>query len=360
MSVCVVEMPKVDGGAVRGSLPPVSGSILSIRQAVLIVGGSGTRLWPLTHSMPKPLLPVAGVPFVQHQIDALREAGIERVALAVGAADLDRWTPFARGIDAELFIESEPLDTAGGIRANVDSLDDRFLALNGDVMFQTPIASFLENLPEADGVLALVEVEDPSAYGVVVTDELGKVSRFVEKPAPGTAPANTVSAGMYVLAKTAVASYPVGRLSFERTVFPDLAQRGRLAARVVQGRWLDIGLPELYVETNGAMLGGHAADPTADVRGEREGRWSYCGPRSTVEVAARVDESIVLDDATVGPHAHLRRSVIGWGATVGAHVDLENVVVGEGAKIADGAIVPAGSRIGPDETWPDLAGEDRT
>ncbi|MBT8208584.1 MAG: NDP-sugar synthase [Acidimicrobiia bacterium] len=333
---------------------------MSIRQAVLIVGGSGTRLWPLTHTMPKPLLPVAGVPFVQHQIDALRTAGIDRIALAVGAGDVDRWTPFARKVDAELFVEEQPLDTAGGIRANVDALDDRFLALNGDVMFQTPIASFLDGLPEVDGVLALVEVEDPSAYGVVVTDEFGAVSRFVEKPPPGTAPANTVSAGMYALTKAAIAAHPLGRLSFERTIFPDLADRGRLAGRVVHGRWLDIGLPELYIETNGVMLGRHVADATADVRGELAGEWSYCGPRSTVETAARVDESIVLDDATIGEHVHLRRSVIGWGASIGSHVHLRDVVVGEGAKIADGAIVPPGSRIGPDETWSDLAGEDRT
>lgn len=332
---------------------------MSIKQAVLIVGGSGKRLWPLTHSMPKPLLPVAGVPFVHHQIDALRDAGIERIALAVGAGDVDRWTPFARSVGAELFIEHEPLDTAGGIRANIDALDDRFLALNGDVMFQTPIRSFLEGLPDAEGVLALVEVEDPSAYGVVVTDEQGTVSRFVEKPPPGTAPANTVSAGMYVLSKSALASYPLGRLSFERTIFPDLAAAGKLAARVVRGRWLDIGLPELYMETNGAMLSGHLTDATAQIRGRLEGEWSYCGPRSTVEIGARVDESIVLDGATIGPQAQIRHSVIGWGASIGAHVTLEGVVVGEGAKVADGSAVPAGSRIGPDETWPDLAGEDK-
>lgn len=341
---------------------------MSVRQAVVLAGGRGTRLWPLTDSKPKGLIPVAGIPFIEFQLRMLAEAGVDEVFLAVGAEHASAWHGFADGwLDAPLVriaVEDEPLDTAGPVVGLGERLDERFLVLNGDVIFDAPINDFVERAPAAEAVLALVAVDDPSAYGVVVTDDKGVVNRFVEKPAPGSAPTNTVSAGVYLVERRCLDAYTPGPLSFERRVFPDLAARDRLGGVTVEGRWLDIGTPQLYLDTHEAILSdgtglgshvsGHAAAAGASVAGDHRGSWSWVGSGAAIEAGAMIRESVILDGATIHPGARVSRSIIGWNSEVlpGASVSGESVIgadaiIGPGCEIDAGMRIAAGTKLGP-------------
>ncbi len=341
---------------------------MSVRQAVVLAGGRGTRLWPLTESKPKGLIPVAGIPFIEFQLRMLAEASIDEVFLAVGDEHAVEWHAFADewrdAPSVRIVVEDEPLDTAGPVVGLLQDLDDRFLVLNGDVIFDAPIADFVARAPEAEAVIALVRVDDPSAYGVVVTDPAGMVVRFVEKPAPGSAPTNTVSAGVYLVERSGLDGYSSGPVSFERRVFPDMAARNGLAGVTVEGAWLDIGTPGLYLDTHEAILAGetglaagasgHAVAATARVLGERRGGWSWVGAGAIIETGATVRESVILAGATVHPGARVTRSIIGWNSEVlpGATVAGESVVgadaiVGPGCESDSGMRVASGTKLGP-------------
>ena len=323
---------------------------MTVRQAVLLVGGRGTRVWPLTHTMPKGLLPVAGVPFIELQFRLLAEVGVEEVILAVGTTHEAAWREYAATVTSphvEVSVEQTPLDTAGPVGAVRDRLDDRFLVLNGDVVLEGELTEFVERAPDAAAVLALVQVEDTSAYGVVVTRGDGMVDRFVEKPPQGTAPADTVNAGMYLLRREVVERYPEGRLSFERVVFPNLVDSGELGAVTISGEWLDIGTPDLLLATHDAVAAGRSRlvafpDPVPVP-------WRSIEAGAVVEQGAVVEESVVLAGATIRAGATVRRAVIGRGAVVEAGAIVTGgSVVGENAVIGTGCEIDRGARIAPD------------
>lgn len=326
-----------------------------IRQAVLLVGGRGTRVWPLTHSMPKGLLPVAGVPFIELQFRLLAEVGVEEVILAVGTDHEAEWRAYAESVTQPhvvVSVEETPLDTAGPVGAVRDQLDDRFLVLNGDVVLEGQLTEFVAQAPDAPAVLALVRVDDTSAYGVVVTNQDGMVERFIEKPPVATAPTNTVNAGMYLMRRQVIERYPEGRLSFEQVVFPDLVGSGELGGVTIEGEWLDIGTTELYLATHDAVAAGRSRlvqfpEPTS-------APWVFVEPGATVDPAATVEEAIVLAGATVHAGATVRRAVVGRGATIeagalvtGASLVGEDAVIGAGCEITGGARIAPGAKLAP-------------
>lgn len=336
---------------------------MTVRQAVLLVGGRGTRVWPLTAHVPKALLPVAGIPFIEYQIRLVAAAGVEEVVLAVGQDHLAAWKAYVEAWDGtpslSLAIEEEPLDTAGGLVAAIDRLEERFLVLNGDVVLEADLAAFVAGAPPAAaGTIALVEVEDPSAYGVVVTDDDHMVEAFVEKPPLGTEPAKTVNAGIYVLERRALEEYPRGRLSFERVVFPTLAARGDLGGVLVEGRWLDIGTQALLLDTNGFVLSGKSTlyrpeTPHAGSGGNREGSWSWVADGATVHDDAVIEEGMVMEGAVVHGGAVVRRAVVGPGAVIGAgSLVTGDAFVGPGARIGAGCEIDGGMRVAPDAVLP--------
>lgn len=314
---------------------------MTVRQAVLLVGGRATRMWPITAEIPKALLPVAGRPFINLQLDALRAVGVQQVFLTVGHAFLDEWETFAsdapEGLAIELIVEDEPLDTAGGVRSALDRLDDRFLVLNGDVVLDGDLSLLVG--PQPDGVvgtLALVEVDDTSPYGVVVVDADARVERFLEKETAVGVADRTVNAGAYLLSAEALAGYQPGPLSFERTVFPDLAARRELSAVTIDARWLDIGTPTLYLDAHAAVLG--AKDS-----------WQWVAPDAVVEDGATVDQAVILPGARIEADAVVRRAVVGWDARIGRAtvVDGESMI-GARAVIGAGCEVSRGARVGAD------------
>jgi len=338
------------------------------RQAVLLVGGRGTRMWPLTETTPKALLPVGGLAFVEFQLHQLEEAGIEEVFLAVGRDHEAEWRRHVSeregGPEVHLCFEEEPLDTAGPIVPFLGRLDDPFLVLNGDVILDADLSAFSSQAPpDAVGTLALIELDDPSAYGVVVIDEEGRVERFVEKPAPGTEPANTVNAGIYLLRRDAFAGRGPGPLSFERVVFPALVDRGLLAAGIVRGSWLDIGTPELYLACNRSVFEGatrlhrprasHVLAGGASVAGRTEGSWSYVGAGCSIAGGAVVAESVVLPGAKIAAGATIRDAVIGWDAEIGESAVVSGAtVVGAGASVGAGCELAHGMRVAPGAKLP--------
>ena len=330
-----------------------------IRQAVLLLGGRGTRMWPLTAHTPKGLLPLAGVPFAEYQLRQLARVGVEEVFLAVGRAMLDAWERFAAsspgGITVHLAIEDQTLDTAGPVRAVLDRLDERFLVLNGDVVIEAD----LRPLVASPGVatLGLVEVADTSAYGVVVVGDGGVVERFIEKPPTESAPARTVNAGMYSLTRDSLADHPEGPLSFERVVFPGLVAASQLHAVVLSGQWIDIGTPDLYLAAHRAVYAGGSAlhrpaaaheNAGALLSGRVEGDWSWIAPRARVEEGAVVDEAVVMSGAAIGEGTVIRGAVIGAEAVIGAGAVVTGAaVVGGGAWIGPGCELDHGVRIAP-------------
>jgi mannose-1-phosphate guanylyltransferase len=314
-------------------------------------------MWPLTATVPKGLIPVAGTPFLDFQIGQLAAAGIDEVFLAVGRFQLAQWERFAEERSGvRLIVEDEPLDTAGPVRAGLGDLDERFMVLNGDVILEADLSGFIAAAdPAAGATLALVEVDDTSAYGVVVLSD-GIVERFVEKPPLAEAPARTVNAGIYVMSQAALDRYEPGRLSFERRVFPDLVDRSALGGVVIEGNWLDIGTPDLYLDCTGAILSGATRLAPSDaahrvegrVDGSLEGEWSWIAAGATIEPGAVVSETVVLPGAVVSADANVRRAIIGWDATIGSGATVDGgSIVGIGATIGSGCEMSHGARAAP-------------
>jgi mannose-1-phosphate guanylyltransferase len=352
-------------------------------EAVLLVGGKGTRLRPLTVNIPKPMLPTAGVPFLFHVLGRAAAAGIDHVVLATSY----RAEVFREGIGEgevqfgahrlriDYVTEDEPLGTGGGIR-NVAGLlesgpDDPVVILNGDVLSGHDLAAQIATHVEtgADATLHLTEVDDPRAFGCVPTDSRGQVTAFLEKtPDPVT---NCINAGCYVFRRSVIDAIPSGRVvSVEREVFPGLVADGSVVlGHLDAAYWLDLGTPAAYVQGSRDLVRGLAPSP---VLPGPVGQWlaldgaevaadavlsggTTVGAGVTIGAGAAVDGSVLLDGARVGPGAVVRASVVGAGASVGADARLDQVVVGDGADVGDGNELRAGARVWCDVTIPPYA-----
>ena len=307
---------------------------------MIVAGGRGTRLRPLTWTRPKPLVPFCGEPFLIGVVRRLAGAGITRVHLVVGAdtEPFEVLRPSATDLGVEMVMvpEPEPLDTAGGVRSAVDGVDGAFLVLNGDVLTDVDLGAVLRRHREAgaDATLVLTEVEDTSSYGVCVREGT-RIVDFVEKPAPGTLSGQrAVNAGTYVLEPDVLLAHPPGRLSFERAVFPDLLARGGHVEGVVwPGAWADLGTPARFRAGTRMALDGELSWPSVTALPE-----TASGVR--VHALARVHP-----DAVVVPPVVVReRAVVEAGATIGPHA-----VLGAGAAVDEGAVVVDSTLLG--DVW---------
>lgn len=320
-------------------------------QAVVLVGGFGTRLRPLTLTRPKQMLPIVNRPLIEHVVGRLARYGVEDVVLALGYkpdAFADAY-PEGRCAGASLHyaVEPEPLDTAGAVRfaARHAGITERFLVLNGDVLTDLDLGRFVDFHVDrgAEATIHLHPVEDPSRFGVVPTDGRGRVLEFVEKPPPGEAPTNLINAGTYVLEPSVLDRIPEGRkVSIERETFPALAVDRALYACPGSTYWIDVGVPAQYLQAQMDMLGsgsevhsGARVDPAAKlVR-------SVLGEGAVVEAGARVEGSVLLPGARIGRDAVLADSVLGQGAVVEAGAS-----VTDGSVIGDSEVVAAGTQLG--------------
>lgn len=352
-------------------------------QAVVLVGGEGTRLRPLTLDVPKPALPLVDRPFIGFIVDWLARHGVDDIVMACGfraeqlraaLGDEIRGGPRIGYLE-----EPEPLGTAGPLRLAAERglLADRFLALNGDVLADLDLGALIELHEARDAVatLALHPVEDARHYGLVrreggprelggeATEDGGVVLGFVEKPEPQQIDTDEISAGAYVLDRSVVDLIPAGRaVSIEREVFPRLVGQG-LYGRRLEGYWADIGTPERYLQASWDILEGTvqtgvaASEPGVWVDADaRISEGAVVGPRAVVRGGcdvgdgARVVESVLLDGCSVGPRARVEGAILGKRVSVGEGSEItEGSVIGSGASIAAGAVVE-GARIQPRES----------
>ena len=341
-------------------------------QALVLAGGEGTRLRPLTLTTPKPVLPLAGRPFLTFMLDWLHGHGVDEVILSLGfLSDAVHAVlgDIQSGMRLRYVHEEEPLGTAGPVRLAADEgiLADRFFVLNGDVLTDMDLTAELAQHTEtgAAGTLALIEVEDVESYGVVPTDDQNRVLEFREK-SPGPAPTNRINAGAYVLERSVVDLIPAGRaVSFEREVFPQMVGNG-LFGWAADGYWIDIGTPDRYLEATWDLLAGRVQstlperDETGSLvyegsltMGAHIGPQSVLGPHCRVGADAAVERSVLHDRVVVGADAVIRESIVGPGARIGDGVRMQDAVIGAGAIVEDGTTLDQGARVDPGAAAPE-------
>ncbi len=313
-------------------------------RAVVLVGGMGTRLRPLTLTRPKQMLPILHRPMIEHVLEHLARYGVDEAVLSMGYrpdAFMETWPDgLCAGVKLHYAVEPEPLDTAGAIRfAALDAgIADRFLVANGDVLTDLDVAALIafHDSRGAEATIALHQVEDPSAFGVVPTDDAGRVIAFVEKPHRDEAPTDLINAGTYVIEATALDRIPDGRrTSIERETFPSMVQDGTLFALADAAYWIDAGTPAQYLRAQIDLLDGLRGDHAEGISGA-----ACVSPEATVERA------VVGPGAVIGARAVIRSSIVLPGAFVGEGAVLTNAVIGADARVEAGAVIDGFSVLG--------------
>jgi mannose-1-phosphate guanylyltransferase len=365
-------------------------------QAVILVGGEGTRLRPLTTGTPKPIVTFVDRPFMGFMLEWLARHGVRDVIMCCGFEAgkvrdvLGDGSAF--GVALRFVEEPEPRGTAGALKFAEDLLDERFLMLNGDVLTDVDLGAQMRQHEQtgATGTLGLVPVEDPSAYGLVLLDAAGAVTGFMEKPGPDQlqdVERYLISAGIYVLERRVLDLIPPGRnVSIEREVWPVLVGDGLYGYAADDAYWLDIGTPRRYLEGTAAILEGHVetavgarldgarrvidgtvadgARVTGPVIVEKGARVeagarvvgpAVVGPDVVVGAGAIVERSVVLAGAQVGAGAHVRQSIIAPGARIGARTVVEDAVIGERVDAGADNVLCRGMKVFPATTLPDGA-----
>ncbi len=349
-------------------------------KAVILAGGFGTRLRPLSCTRPKLLFPLANQPILDWTVKALSESGVDTVILAVNymAEAIVRHMGVSKyGVSIIYSREERPLGTGGPIKRaeNIIGREEPFLAMNGDVICEVDYKAMVERHVEAGAVatLALVEVERPERFGVVQLDDEGRIVRFVEKPRPETAPSRLVNAGIYVLSPEVFDYIPESRpVSIEREVFPKLAEEGVLYGHRIPGPWIDIGVPDDYLKANAIMLERVAKEPVvgegseveAEVTGPailgknvKAGRDSVIGPYVSVGDGAvigrgcRIENSVVFPGAYIGDFTSIRNAIVGESAVLGRWVKVEGTsIIGDYVNVCDNVTITGGVSICPSKS----------
>lgn len=325
-------------------------------KALLIAGGFGTRLRPLTYTRPKHLLPIANRPHLHHVFDLLQRHGIDEVVLLTSymAETFDASVEHgrARGMRVEVTHEETPLGTAGALKNAQDFIgNETFFAFNGDVLTSLDLGSVLEfhRDREAEATIVLTPVEDPSAYGVVPTDGDGRVLGFIEKPPREEAPTNLINAGVYLMEPSVLERIPGGvEYSAERRLFPDLVTEGvRMFAVGTESYWMDIGTPQKYLQANlDALDGTFATDavgapgpgavlsaPDAQIATGCTVEDSCIGAGAILEDGALVTGSVLLPGAVVRSGARVTGSILGEGAEVGSGATIDGATLADGERV---------------------------
>jgi mannose-1-phosphate guanylyltransferase len=322
-------------------------------KAVVLVGGEGTRLRPLTLSMPKQMLPIVGVPMIERVLGHLASHGVDEAVLSLGYLPDAFMVAYpdghAAGVQLTYAVEPEPLDTAGAVRfaATFAGVDETFVVVNGDVLTDLDLTALIEFHRDrgAEGTIALHPVADPSAFGVVPTDRDGRVTAFVEKPPRDEAPTNEINAGTYVLEASVLRRIPEGgRVSIERETFPAMVRDGGLFALSDVGYWLDTGTPSAYLEANFDYVNGRRGPDVAPGLTRRDGQVLTEGES---DLAGQVvGPSVVFAGCRVESGARVARSILGPGAVITAGAVVTDSVLMEGCHVAANAKV-GGSVMGP-------------
>lgn len=349
-------------------------------KAIVLAGGFGTRLRPLSCSRPKMLFPVANKPLIDYTLQNLSDGGVDTVILSVYymAESLVRYLgPTKSGLGILYSREQRPLGTGGPIKHAEDLLNDEyFLTLNGDVLADIDYRRLVNFHKEKGGAatIALVQVPDPSRYGAVELDWEGRITRFVEKPEPGRAPSNLINAGIYILEPEVLDYIPSGRkVSIETEVFPKLAAERKLYGFECHGFWIDIGIPEEYLQANAMLLkkndnivhgknteissSSEIKEPCIFGEEVKIGEDSIIGTNVSlndyvhVGKGCKIENSIILNGAVVEDYSSIKNAIIGENALIERWVKIESgSLIGDYAQIGDGVTITEGVSICPSKT----------
>lgn len=315
-------------------------------RALVLVGGQGTRLRPLTDSLPKALVPIGGEPLVERLLRHLRAHGIVDVTFAASPNNEPIEAQLGDGSQRDMRLqyryETEPAGSGGAIRLAAARWREPFLVLNGDILCDVDLGAFasFHREHQARVSIALVEVDDPSRYGVALTRSDGRITRFVEKPSSDDVPSRWINAGIWLLEAEVLDAIPAeGFTRVEDDLFPALAESGSLLGFRHGGSWVDIGTPESYWAANMEVVRSEEenllhVDATAQVAPSAE----LCGPLAlgshcVLEAGAAFRRSVAWAGVHIGAGAKVERSILAEGVSVGPGVSLEGVVVSSGAQL---------------------------
>ena len=345
-------------------------------RAVVLLGGEGTRLRPLTYTTPKQLLPVVEVPMLERVLAHLRAHGVSEAVLSLGYrpdAFLAAYPNHeAAGVRLDYAVEPEPLDTAGAIAfaAGHVGIDETFIVVNGDVLTDVDTSALVafHRAHGASATIHLKAVDDPTRFGVVPTDADGRVLEFVEKPPADRVPTNLINAGTYVMEPEVLARIPSGRrVSVERETFPALAAEGAVFAMASDAYWLDTGTPAAFLQANADLLDGtRPAPPAPGARQVSLGVWTFGAPvvrgeirpcsllgvGAQIEHDASVTASVLGARSVVGRGAQVEHSVLLPGARVGAGARVAGSILGHGCLVSEGCELSAVTVVGDEFTVP--------
>jgi mannose-1-phosphate guanylyltransferase len=331
-------------------------------RAVILAGGEGTRLRPLTLTTPKPVVPVVDRPLLRHQLDLLAGAGVREVVFSVAYRPERVEAVFgdgsAFGVRIRYAVEDAPLGTGGAVRNALPLLDERTIVLNGDILTDVDLGEVVarHEAEAASATILLIPVPNPAAYGLVETDQDGRVRRFLEKPRPEQITTNTINAGVYVLETRVIELMPGAvNYSIERGFFPALLDRGDVVLGPVhRGYWIDVGTPEKYLQVQRDVLnrrfpvpldGVPRAEgfvhPTARVsEGALLDGHFYVGPGCEVEAGARLGpDAVLVGDVRVRAGACLRDSVLWQGVEAGPDCEVQGSLVGRGVRLGRSSLL---------------------
>ena len=342
-------------------------------KAILLAGGKGTRLRPLTIHTPKPIVPIFNRPFLHYQLDLLKQVSeIDEVILSLNYQPRRIEEIFGDGGDSGLgikyVVEPAPLGTAGAVRYAGDQLRESVVVFNGDVLTEVDLAAViaLHRDRRAKATIVLTPVENPSAYGLVECDEASNIRRFLEKPAPDQITCDTINAGIYVLEPETFERIPKDTpWSIERSFFPSLIEQGEsFVAYVYRGYWIDIGTPEKYMQVHRDMMDGRfTAYRAAPFAARPSAAW--VSPEARIEDGAIVEGPCFIDEATIvrpgariGPysvvgrhchieeHAAIERAIVWANSRVSQEATVRNSILGRHCHIGRNAAVDNGTVLG--------------
>lgn len=339
-------------------------------KALILVGGFGTRLRPLTLTLPKPLVPFANKPMIMHQVEALVEAGVKDIVLAVNyrpeiMVEHMQHLEKELGVKITFSVETEPLGTAGPLALAKDILakdNEPFFVLNSDVICDFPFADMVKfhKMHRKEGTILVTKVEDPSKYGVVVNKgDTTEIERFVEKPKDFVS--NKINAGIYLLNPSVISRIDPKPTSIEKETFPAMVKDNELHAMVLPGFWMDVGQPKDYLTGLALYLNSQSVkapetlfknlneDTSINVAGNvlvhksakiskdcKIGPNVSIGAGVTIGAGVRLRNCVIMDNATIKDYAWIERTIVGWRSTVGRWTRVENVTVtGDDVQIAD-------------------------
>jgi mannose-1-phosphate guanylyltransferase len=359
-------------------------------QAVVLIGGKGTRLRPVTYSVPKAMVPLRNKPYIEYLVDSLKSAGLDGVVFSMGYLPDPIREHFdgqdMNGFSLGYVVEDQPLGTAGGIKNAEEYLDDGpFIATNGDLLTGLDLREVIEAHQDSGALatITLTSVENPTAYGLVEVDHKLWVRSFIEKPSHDEVNTSLVNAGIYVLEREVLEMIPSGReVSIEREIFPELQAMGKLKSCISSAYWRDIGTPRSYLAASHDVLSGTVkkmqdfeylhVHPSSSISknvtllppisiaegckldaGATIGGRTALGKDCAVGEGAVVEGSILFDGARVEDGAVVRNSIVGPGAVISEASIVRGLsVIGAGAVIAQGNVLDQGARVAPDVHLP--------